>query len=158
MAFAALCASVSSGQGIALAIARETPPVVIRGNVLEVLEGVLSRIPENLNVCVFNSATLFYLSDDDCAKFVSLLDRLATPRLHWLSLEGGAPQTFGAKLPFDGLYEPRPQDRPTDIFGLIGYSSWKTAKREDRLLGLRVGYRLRGYRSARVEAAIHRCH
>ncbi|HUF73219.1 MAG TPA: DUF2332 domain-containing protein [Gammaproteobacteria bacterium] len=119
----------------ALAIAREAPPAVVSANALDALEEVLSDIPDDLTICVFNSATLFYLSDDDCARFVSLLDRLASPRLHWLSLEGGAVQTFGAKLPFDRLYEPRPDDQPTDIFGLIGYSNWKTGKREDRLLG-----------------------
>ncbi len=119
----------------ALAIAREAPPKLIRGNALDTLEDTLSDIPDDLITCVFNSATLFYLSDEDCARFVSLLDWLATPRLHWLSLEGGALQTFGAKLPFDRLHVPRPDDQPTDIFGLIGHSSWKTATREDQLLG-----------------------
>ena len=119
----------------AVSIARQAPPAIVKGNALAALEGVLSGIPDGLTICVLNSAMLFYLSDEDCARFVGLLDRLATPRLHWLSLEGSALQTFGARLPFDRLYVPHPDDRPTDIFGLIGYSRWEKGQRQDRLLG-----------------------
>ena len=119
----------------ALGIARESPPEIVKGNVLDVLGDALSKIPEGVAVCVFNSATLFYLSPEECEEFVALLDQFGDRELHWISLEGGEFQTFGAKLPFDRLFTPRSNDRPTDSFGILGYAQWRGGKREDHVLG-----------------------
>jgi hypothetical protein len=117
-----------------LDVARSDPPQLVKGDAIEVLEEVALGIPPHLTICLFNSATLCYFTDAECAAFVSVADRIAREReLHWLSLEGGTRQTFGARLPFDALYKPRSTDRPTDIFGILGYARWRGTQREDRV-------------------------
>jgi hypothetical protein len=120
---------------VALEVAKADPPPLIAGDALTVLEDVVAEIDEDMIICLINSATLSYFTDDECAAFVSMLDRIGGRReLHWLSLEGSALQAFGARLPFDQLFELRPTDRATDIFGLLGYASWEGTKREDHVL------------------------
>jgi hypothetical protein len=119
----------------ALEVARRSPPRLVMGSAVAGLEGVIGEVPENLPVCLFHSATIPYFTDDECAAFVSTIDRIGGQRrLHWVSLEGGAVHTFGAKLPFSRLYVPRAEDRPTDILGLLGYAGWIDRNRHDRVL------------------------
>lgn len=119
----------------ALSVARENPPELVQGDALDVLGDVLSGLPKDLPLCVFNSATLFYFSPEECGDFVALLDRFGDRELHWISLEGGAFHTSGARLPFDRLFKRRSSDRPTEIFGILGYARWRGGRREDHLLG-----------------------
>ena len=119
----------------AMDVARLNPPRIVSGNAIDTLEETIGEVPDELPICLFHSATLFYFTDVELTAFVSILNRLGHQRrLHWLSFEGGAFQTFGVNLPFSRLYSPRPDDRPTDIFGLLGYARWTEHERQDRLL------------------------
>jgi len=57
----------------ALAIAREHPPELIRGDALELLPDVLARVPEGLQPVVFHTAVEVYLSEDEQARLTALV-------------------------------------------------------------------------------------
>jgi hypothetical protein len=119
----------------AIAVAGAGPPRIVKGDAVEDLEALLAEAPADLPTCVFHSATAAYFTDEQSEAFVAALERAARGRaLHWVSLEGTPGQTFGSKLPFGRLYSPRPGDRPTDPFGLLGYARWVDGARRDRLL------------------------
>jgi hypothetical protein len=119
----------------ALAVASADPPRIVAGHAVDSLEEVVDLAPAHLAVCLFHSATMPYLTEDERAAFVATLDRIARRRaLHWVSLEGGPAQSFGTSSPLGRLYTPRAEDRPTDIFGLLGYAHWIDGARQDRLL------------------------
>ncbi|GIW72010.1 MAG: hypothetical protein KatS3mg102_1552 [Planctomycetota bacterium] len=119
----------------ALQLARRHPPRLVRADAALVLEQLADRVPKGLALCVFHTATMPYLSERQRAQCVAALERLGSRRaLHWLSLEGHGEQAFGARLPFDRLYAPRPGERHTDTYGLVGYATWKDGRRQERVL------------------------
>ncbi|MBK9070396.1 MAG: DUF2332 domain-containing protein [Myxococcales bacterium] len=119
----------------ALGVARTHPPRLIAGDAIHALEATIAEVPDHLPICLFHSATAAYFTDSECAAFASTIDRIASQRpLHWVSLEGGAVQSFGARLPFERLFSRRANDLPTDIFGLLGHATWRDGHRTDELL------------------------
>lgn len=124
----------------AVEIGRRDPPEIVRGNAQAAdLDAALSSLPNDIPICVVHSAVMPYLTPTERNEFVRTLDRLGRERrdaapLHWLSFEGGARASFGAALPFSALDTRRPDDRPADNVGLVGYARWGAKGREERLL------------------------
>jgi hypothetical protein len=69
----------------AVSIAREDPPSVIRGDLLELTAQVASQAPSDANLVIFHSAVLAYLTPDDRRRFA---ETVAATRAVWLSNEG----------------------------------------------------------------------
>jgi hypothetical protein len=73
----------------AIGIAREEPPHLTRGDLLERLEGEVERAAAHGPVVVLHSAVVAYLEPPDRARFAALMSGLVSGgRCHWISNEG----------------------------------------------------------------------
>ncbi len=90
----------------AVRLARADPPVLVAGDLLEVLPDLVAQVPAGLTPVVFHSAVAAYLSTDDRERLVELMTGLMGGRgsgparrpLHWVSNEG--PQVLpGLQVP-----------------------------------------------------------
>lgn len=70
----------------AIVIAAEDPPILIRGDLIDNIEGVLATAPEGLTKVVFHSAVMNYLNAEARERFTSLM--LSRDDVVWLSNEG----------------------------------------------------------------------
>jgi hypothetical protein len=68
----------------AIGIARQEPAVVIRGNLLTDLSGLIDAAPADATVVVFHTAVLTYVAAADRARFV---DTVTASRAVWISNE-----------------------------------------------------------------------
>ncbi|MGZ4205096.1 MAG: DUF2332 domain-containing protein [Actinomycetota bacterium] len=73
----------------AVAAAREDPPHIIRGDVLDALPEAVAGAPAAASVCVFHTATLVYLSHTERAHFAELVHEAGRDRpVWWVAAEG----------------------------------------------------------------------
>jgi hypothetical protein len=73
----------------AVRIARQDPPRIVRGNLLDGLPALLDQAPPDATVVVFHSAVIAYLEAEDRARFAKMMTQLvAAGRCHWVSNEG----------------------------------------------------------------------
>lgn len=73
----------------ALTTARQRPPLLIAGDALEVLPGLVASVPPGMAVCVFHSNTLAHFPKEARARFLELVPSMARVRpLFWLWFEG----------------------------------------------------------------------
>ena len=73
----------------AIRIARQDPPRLVRGNLLEELPALVEEAAAYAPVVVFHSAVIAYLDDADRQRFQAMMtDLVATGRCHWVSNEG----------------------------------------------------------------------
>ena len=79
----------------AIAIAREEPPRIVRGDLLEQLTEVAADAPRDATLVVFHTAVLAYLTPAEREQFKALVGDL---RGHWISNEG-AGVVSGLQLP-----------------------------------------------------------
>ena len=90
----------------AVALAREDPPTLVRGDLLEELPRLAGDAPGDATLVVFHSAVAAYLPADDRARLGELVGALVGDRGgHWVSQEGPG------VLP--GLVAPDPPTDPT---------------------------------------------
>jgi hypothetical protein len=85
----------------AVALVREDPPSLVKGDLLTALPGLVEQVPAEATLVVLHSAVLAYLDADERARFV---ETVSAVRGHWLSNEG--PQVV------PGLPTPRPATSP----------------------------------------------
>ncbi|HLM64509.1 MAG TPA: DUF2332 domain-containing protein [Acidimicrobiales bacterium] len=72
----------------AIALARENPVHVVKGEALAALPSVLDQLPPGATACVLTTAAFAYLSLDERARFVELLERASSSRpVGWISAE-----------------------------------------------------------------------
>src|SRR6478735_12514135 len=72
----------------AIEVARQDPPVIVKGDLLEGLPVLVEKAAEHGPVVVFHSAVIVYLAADDRARFHELMTGLvAAGRCHWVSNE-----------------------------------------------------------------------
>lgn len=72
----------------AIDAARDDPPRLVRGDLLDDLPGVLDDVPEDVPVCVFDTLVLYQLPETDRERVYETLRGLTTERpLHWLAGE-----------------------------------------------------------------------
>ncbi|WP_424000466.1 DUF2332 domain-containing protein [Haloarcula salina] len=72
----------------ALGVAREDPPRLVEGDMVEDLPAVLDEIPDDVPVCVFNTLVLYQVPESVSAALTDLLEaRMADRPLHWLTGE-----------------------------------------------------------------------
>ena len=73
----------------AIAVAREDPPHLVRGDLLEELPALVDQASGHGPVVVFHSAVIAYLELPDRARFQRMMSGLvAEGRCHWVSNEG----------------------------------------------------------------------
>jgi len=79
----------------ALSIARDDPPRLIEGDMLDDLPAVLGSIPDDVPVCVFNTLVLYQVPEQ-LSKALSAFfeDQMAERPLHWLT---GRPELSGGE-------------------------------------------------------------
>jgi hypothetical protein len=78
----------------ALSVARDDPPRLIEGDMLDDLPAVLDGIPDDVPVCVFNTLVLYQVPEQLSEALSAFLeDQMAERPLHWLTgrrvLSGG---------------------------------------------------------------------
>ncbi len=72
----------------AIALAITNPPPIITGDALKTLPTVLNSVPPDSTLCIFHAHTINQFSQDERAKFNSLLDKLSMERdIYLLSAE-----------------------------------------------------------------------
>jgi hypothetical protein len=98
----------------AIEIAREDPPRVVRGNLLDRLRDVAAEAPPDATLVVFHTAVLTYLSTPERLRF---REEVRTIRAEWISNEG-AGVVPGLPLPPDA-----PVDRSYFVIGTNGHRS-----------------------------------
>ncbi len=102
-----------------------------QGDLLELLEPVVTAIEPDLQVVVLHSATLAYLAPGDREHFEALLDRIGARRALWrVGLEGHFLAPF-AELVARQLGPPDP-DQPGFV---IATTRWVDGQRHDAALG-----------------------
>jgi hypothetical protein len=69
----------------AVELAREDPPVLVRGDLLTDLPALVEQVPGDATLVVFHSAVLAYLSEGDRHRFA---EAMTARRGHWISNEG----------------------------------------------------------------------
>jgi hypothetical protein len=69
----------------AVQIARADPPVVVRGDLVELLDSVVAQAPAGATVVVFHAATLVYLPEPGRQRFAQLMAELPAA---WIWVEG----------------------------------------------------------------------
>jgi hypothetical protein len=73
----------------AIEIARDDPPYLVRGNLLDGLPALLEQAPGDATVVVFHSAVVAYLEPAERQRFAAMMTGLvADGRCHWVSNEG----------------------------------------------------------------------
>jgi uncharacterized protein DUF2332 len=73
----------------AVALARDDPPDLLRGDLLEDLPALLDQVPDDATLVVLHSAVLAYLDEPDRARFGDEIAALGVQRRgHWVSNEG----------------------------------------------------------------------
>jgi len=102
-----------------------------QGDLLELLEPVISAIDPDLQVVVLHSATLAYLAPDHREQFEAILDRVGSRRALWrVGMEGHFLEPF-AGLVARQLGPPDP-DQPGFV---IATTHWVDGQRHDAALG-----------------------
>ncbi len=100
----------------AIAIARQDPPHLVRGNLLDELPTLVDRAAGHGTVVVFHSAVIAYLDPDDRRRFEQMMrDLVGQGRCHWVSNEG--------KRVLPGVTAtgpPVPEDLATFVLGVDG--------------------------------------
>ena len=73
----------------AIALAREDPPTVVRGDAVQMLADALDDVPADAAICVMHSAFLPYLHEDQVGAFVGTLREYSRRRpIYWIASEG----------------------------------------------------------------------
>ncbi|MGI3780230.1 MAG: DUF2332 domain-containing protein [Janthinobacterium lividum] len=73
----------------AIAMARDDPPVLVRGDLVDKLPQQIDEAAEHGTVVVFHSAVIAYLNTPDRATFAAVMnDLVAAGRCRWISNEG----------------------------------------------------------------------
>ncbi|UTF52413.1 DUF2332 domain-containing protein [Natronosalvus rutilus] len=72
----------------AVSVARESPPELIEGNALTDLENVCSEVPENEQLCIFNTHVLYQFTVEQQEEFAELFGEIGQSRdLFWANCE-----------------------------------------------------------------------
>lgn len=90
----------------AIALARQDPPHLVRGDLLTGLPDLLAGAPADATVVVQHSAVIFYLEPPDRDRFEAMMRALvADGSVHWVSNEGPLtlPGVTGGAVPPEGL-------------------------------------------------------
>ena len=112
----------------AITVARRGLPVVTTGDLVDDLPGVLAEVPDDVDLVVFHSAVLSYVSPDRRRAFVEVLARVSEQRdVVWLSNEapGVVPDAEHAVLP-----------RADDMRFHLVRTRFSKSRRHDELLAL----------------------
>lgn len=100
----------------AVGIARQEPPALVHGNLLDELPRLVDEAGRHGRVVVFHSAVIAYLEEDDRRRFQQMMTGLvADGRCHWVSNEG--------KRVLPGVTATGPEvpaDLPTFVLGVDG--------------------------------------
>lgn len=77
----------------AVAVAREDPPALVTGDAGRVLPDVVADLPDGVPVCVYDTQTVYQMSEPERERLRSTIAEVGTGReLYWLSGEGVADQ------------------------------------------------------------------
>jgi hypothetical protein len=112
----------------AIGVARREPPVVTAGDLVDDLPRLLAEVPDDVDLVVFHSAVLTYVSLDRRTLFVEVLVRGSERRdIVWLSNEAAG------VVPHEGA----PSPRAGDLRFHLRRTRFSTGrKREEELLAL----------------------
>lgn len=109
----------------ALALARRHRVAMLRGDFVERLAGLVAEVPADEYLCLLNSYSLFYLTEDQRISLTQIIAGLAGGRdLSWISVE--RPGTI------PGLIEPAPPAESFDTF--LSVTRFISGTRDDEVL------------------------
>lgn len=100
----------------AIGVARQDPPTIVRGDLLEELPAAVERAAEHGTVVVFHSAVIAYLPPERRTDFDAVMrDLVGRGACHWVSNEGKR------VLPsVTATGPPIPDEHPTFVLGIDG--------------------------------------
>jgi hypothetical protein len=123
----------------AAAVARADPAPSVRGDLLDVLPGVVAAVPPDALVCLVDTYVHVFLSPERLARFHELVDEIGRERdLDWISVDPLVPLGPDATATVQGL-DVLPgwlrDNRDGGVFGVIGRISLRGGRRTGTLLG-----------------------
>lgn len=95
----------------AASVAAAEPPLLVRGNLLEALPGLVAKAPGDATLVVFHSAVAAYLSVQERTQFEQMMGELGG---HWISNEGG--RVFSG---WEHVQPPEPTDFTLAVDGRV---------------------------------------
>jgi hypothetical protein len=99
----------------AVAIAREDPPRLVHGDLVDDLEAVVATLPLDAHVVVINSWVLTYLERDRRVELESRLGAIGADRpVTWLTAEAPTVVSWAGERPTDG-----------EFFSAVGVARWR---------------------------------
>jgi hypothetical protein len=123
----------------AAAIAAAEPVRCVRGDLLDVLPGVVEQIPGEFLVCLVDTYVHVFLPEADLRRFDGLVDSLGRRRdIEWVSVDPLVPLGPGARGTVQGLDVPAEwvrENRDGGVFGVIGRVGVRGGRRSATLLG-----------------------
>jgi hypothetical protein len=123
----------------AVAVARAHPAPTVRGDLLEVLAGVLADLPADVLVCLVDTYVHVFFTPERLAEFHRLIERVGRERdLEWISVDPLVPLGPEATATVQGLDVPpqwRRDNREGGVFGAIGRISVRGGARTAAVLG-----------------------
>ncbi len=123
----------------AVEVARAHPAPSVRGDLLDVLPGVVADLPADALVCLVDTYVHVFLPPDRLAGFHELVDRIGRERdLEWISVDPLVPLGPDASGTVQGLEVPPGwlrDNRDGGVFGVIGRVSVRDGIRTGAVLG-----------------------
>jgi hypothetical protein len=123
----------------AASVAKSDPAPLVRGNLLDVLPGVVERLPSEALVCLTDTYVHVFLTPEQLAHFHQLIDQIGRERdLEWISVDPlvplgpqGTAAVQGTDVPDEWIRD----NREGGVFGVIGRVSVRDGVRTGCLLG-----------------------
>jgi len=123
----------------AVDVARAHPAAVVRGDLLDVLPGVVADMPADALLCLVDTYVHVFLPPDHLARFHDLVDRIGRDRdVEWISVDPLVPLGPTASASVQGLDVPEEwvrDNRAGGVFGVIGRVSVRDGVRSGMVLG-----------------------
>ncbi|MDN5914244.1 MAG: DUF2332 domain-containing protein [Pseudonocardia sp.] len=123
----------------ALDVAAAHPVPAVRGDLLDVLGGVVADVPAAALLCLVDTYVHVFLPPDRLARFHALIDEIGRERdLEWVSVDPLVPLGPAADRSVQGLDVPPAwllDNREGGVFGLVGRVSVRGGRRTGTVLG-----------------------
>lgn len=143
LAWLAACVPPEAGAvtrfAAASALARAEPARKVRGDLLDVLPGVVAALPADAVVCLVDTYVHVFLPPEDLARFDALVTAIGRERdVEWVSIDPLVPLGPEARATVQGLDVPEVwvrENRDGGVFGVIGRVSIRDGVRTGTVLG-----------------------
>jgi hypothetical protein len=120
-------------------VARGAPAPAVRGDLVDVLPGVVADVPPDTLLCLVDTYVHVFLPAPGLARFHALVDQIGRERdLVWVSVDPLVPLGPAADTSVQGLPVPAAwvrDNRDGGVFGVVGRVRVRNGRRTGAVLG-----------------------